>query len=153
MTATTTGYRTQFVNIPLIGLVIDRRLLPNRRTSGWSDGRLRRAQRADVAMLLRSNFAQGLGGPTFPADARLECHLNVAWPRERAKNGQMRYFPLPDGDALNAACKGLLDAIQDVTGVNDRHIALMPPTQSYDPEDVGRVSICLIDTSMETPHA
>lgn len=123
----------------LSGFVIDRRLLPNRRRSGWTDGRLRRAQRADVATMLRPQLAEM--GVAFEANTRLACRLSVGWPRERDVNGKLRRWPIPDGDALNSACKGLFDGVADAIGVDDRHFAVGAPKQMYDPDDRGWVAI------------
>jgi hypothetical protein len=120
----------------LHGYVPDRKLLPNNRRSTRSDGDKRRRQRLDVAMMLAAQPSTLV----YRTHDTFRVQITVCWPRElviaqkgpNAGKVAWRFKPLPDGDNLNSAMKGLVDALADKLGVNDKFFDLLPPKQLRD---------------------
>jgi len=119
-------------------------MLPNAVTSTRTGSRHRRQLRRDAATMLRSEMVR----TTWPEMMRgpTHCRITVAWGREMTKGatGVVRWRQRADPDNLLAACKGLIDALQDVGLIgNDRDLIHAPAEQVRDPEGRGYTVVSL----------
>ncbi len=123
--------------------VLPSSLLPNNVRATRTADRQRRRLRADATTVIRPQVPRLPDGRAL-VEGPAWCRVTIGYERERTRGatGVMRYRRHADQDNLLAACKGLIDSLQDANVIaDDKHLSHAPPVQERDPDGLGYVII------------